>query len=53
MEQEAVDDRMLKAGTVPVTGEVDQLPAVSSGNLRQEEEDEEAELQKLQAEMAT
>ena len=58
MEQEALDDKMLKTGTVPV---VDRLPAVGNGEIRgkerrreevQEEEDEEAELKKLQAEMA-
>jgi len=30
LEQEAMDERMLKTGTVPVTGEVARLPAVST-----------------------
>ncbi|KIX03678.1 uncharacterized protein Z518_07231 [Rhinocladiella mackenziei CBS 650.93] len=55
MEQEAMDERMLKTGSVPLTGEVNRFPAVSSGPLtgKAEEEDEEEELRKLQAEMAT
>ena len=54
MEQEAMDERMLKTGTVPVAGEVDRLPQVGNAKLRAqpEEEDEEEELRKLQAEMA-
>jgi charged multivesicular body protein 4 len=55
MEQEAMDERMLKTGTLPVAGEVDRLPAVGNGKLTArpaEEEDEEEELRKLQAEMA-
>ena len=55
MEQEAMDERMLKTGTLPVGGEVDRLPQVGSGKLKAkpaEEEDEEEELRKLQAEMA-
>jgi charged multivesicular body protein 4A/B len=55
MEQEAMDERMLKTGTLPVAGEVDRLPTVGNGKLTAgpaEEEDEEAELRKLQAEMA-
>ena len=31
LEQEAMDERMLKTGTVPVTGEVNRLPAVGNG----------------------
>lgn len=31
MEQEAISDRMLKTGPTPVTGEVNRLPAVSTG----------------------
>ena len=51
MEQEAIDERMLKTGTVPVA---DGLPKVGAGKLpaQAEEEDEEEELRKLQAEMA-
>jgi charged multivesicular body protein 4 len=55
MEQEAMDERMLKTGTVPVAGEVDRLPQVGNSKLKAqpaEEEDEEEELRKLQAEMA-
>jgi charged multivesicular body protein 4A/B len=55
MEQEAMDERMLKTGTLPVAGEVDRLPQVGNGKLKAqpaEEEDEEEELRKLQAEMA-
>jgi charged multivesicular body protein 4A/B len=57
MEQEALTTKMLGTGPLPVAGEVDRLPAVgngklSSGKVTQEEEDEEAELRKLQAEMA-
>lgn len=54
MEQEAIDERMLKTGTVPVAD----LPGVANGPIKgknkvqQEEEDEEEELRKLQAEMA-
>jgi len=55
MEQEAMDERMLKTGTLPVAGEVDRLPQVGNAALRAQpaqEEDEEEELRKLQAEMA-
>jgi len=31
MEQEAMDERMLKTGTLPVSGEVSRLPAVATG----------------------
>lgn len=31
LEQEAMDERMLKTGPTPVTGEVNRLPAVSAG----------------------
>jgi len=59
LEQEQLDDRMLKTGTVPVSDDIHKLPAAANGELprgkapvRQEEEDEEEELRKLQAEMA-
>ncbi|WEW55360.1 ESCRT-III subunit protein snf7 [Emydomyces testavorans] len=58
MEQEAIDERMLKTGTVPVGDRLSALPAAADGELkgkskvRAEEEDEEAELEKLRAEMA-
>lgn len=53
MEQEAIDEKMLKTGTVPVAD----LPGVANGPIKgptkvQAEEDEEEELRKLQAEMA-
>jgi charged multivesicular body protein 4A/B len=54
MEQEAIDERMLKTGIVPVAD----LPGVANGPIKgkskvqPEEEDEEEELRKLQAEMA-
>jgi charged multivesicular body protein 4A/B len=31
LEQEAMDERMLKTGPTPVTGEINRLPAVSTG----------------------
>ncbi|KAK2763842.1 ESCRT-III subunit protein snf7 [Arachnomyces sp. PD_36] len=58
MEQEAIDERMLKTGTVPVADQLNNLPAAANGELKgkaraePEEEDEEAELAKLRAEMA-
>jgi len=56
LEQEAMDERMLKTGPTPVAGELSRLPAVSSGPIGHKastvEEDEEEELRKLQAEMA-
>jgi len=58
LEQEALDDRMLKTGSVPVSDEIHRLPAAANGEIRgkapvhAEEEDEEEELRKLQAEMA-
>ncbi|KAK5057715.1 ESCRT-III subunit protein snf7 [Exophiala bonariae] len=54
LEQEAMDERMLKTGPTPVTGEINRLPSVSTGPVKQSsiEEDEEEELRKLQAEMA-
>ncbi|KAI1906065.1 ESCRT-III subunit protein snf7 [Ophidiomyces ophidiicola] len=57
MEQEAIDERMLKTGTVPVGDRLDKLPTAANGELKgkskaTEEEDEEAELEKLRAEMA-
>lgn len=57
LEQEVLDNKMLKSGTVPVSDEIHRLPAAANGALKgktaaQEEEDEEAELRKLQAEMA-
>ncbi|KZF19605.1 Snf7-domain-containing protein [Xylona heveae TC161] len=57
--QEELDNKMLKTGTVPVSDQVHRLPTPASGELAgkapahiEEEDDEEAELRKLQAEMA-
>lgn len=76
LEQEQIDERMLKTGTVPVHDEINRLPNAANGEresisdnptaygakqhasvkvkgtVHLEEEDEEAELAKLQAEMA-
>ncbi|KKY17533.1 putative snf7 family protein [Phaeomoniella chlamydospora] len=59
LEQEAMDERMIKTGSVPVNDELNRLPAAANGELKgkarvtpQEEDDEEEELRKLQAEMA-
>lgn len=59
MQQEALDEQMVKTGAVPVAD----LPGVSNGPLKgksrvekeqeEEEDDEEEELRKLQAEMAS
>ncbi|KAL2223272.1 Snf7-domain-containing protein [Thermoascus aurantiacus ATCC 26904] len=57
LEQEVMDERMLKTGTVPVADQINRLPAAANGEIKgkakqTEEEDEEAELEKLRAEMA-
>ncbi|KAL4911581.1 hypothetical protein BDW74DRAFT_10377 [Aspergillus multicolor] len=56
MEQEAMDERMLHTGTVPVADQLNRLPAPGTAEpakaKQKEEEDEEAELEKLRAEMA-
>ncbi|KAJ5611704.1 Snf7 [Penicillium herquei] len=57
LEQEAMDERMLNTGPVPVNAQLDRLPAVGTSDLKDkspavEEDDEEAELAKLRAEMA-
>ncbi|KAL9086601.1 MAG: hypothetical protein Q9165_007044 [Trypethelium subeluteriae] len=56
LQQEQLDEKMLKTGTVPVGDEVHRLPAAHKGEINKtpvaEEDDEEAELRKLQAEMA-
>jgi charged multivesicular body protein 4A/B len=51
IQQEQMDELMLKSGTVPVAGAVNRLPPVGNKAL-EAEEDEEEELKKLQAEMA-
>ncbi|KAJ5084446.1 Snf7 [Penicillium alfredii] len=58
LEQAAMDERMLDTGTVPVNAQLNQLPAAGRTELQPnkpkqaEEDDEEAELAKLRAEMA-
>ncbi|KAL9109671.1 MAG: hypothetical protein Q9227_005709 [Pyrenula ochraceoflavens] len=58
MEQEALDDKMLNTGAVPVSDEINRLPAAANGEIKgktrvqPQEDDEEEELRKLQAEMA-
>ncbi|KAF2230704.1 Snf7-domain-containing protein [Viridothelium virens] len=56
LQQEQLDEKMLKTGTVPVGDEVHRLPTAHKGEINKtpvaEEDDEEAELRKLQAEMA-
>lgn len=56
MQQEQLDEQMLNTGNVPVGDKVAQLPNAAQhapkGKQRIEEDDEEAELRKLQAEMA-
>jgi charged multivesicular body protein 4A/B len=81
MQQEQLDEQMLKSGTVPVSDAINRMPAAANGESKRipsciitsiriypanistlvagkkqpaaiEEDDEEAELRKLQAEMA-
>ncbi|EPS27686.1 hypothetical protein PDE_02630 [Penicillium oxalicum 114-2] len=57
LEQEAMDERMLNTGPTPVGNRLEGLPAAGTAELnkphaKDEEEDEEAELAKLKAEMA-
>jgi charged multivesicular body protein 4 len=57
LEQEVMDAKMLHTGTVPMGSQLDRLPAAGNTDLKQpakaqEEDDEEAELAKLRAEMA-
>lgn len=59
LQQEELDNKMLKTGTVPVSDQVHRLPSVATGEVKgktpahaQEEDDEEEELRRLQAEMA-
>ncbi|EOO04022.1 putative vacuolar-sorting protein snf7 protein [Phaeoacremonium minimum UCRPA7] len=57
MQQEQLDEQMLKTGTVPVSDQIQHMPAAANGEIKGkqqaiEEDDEEAELRKLQAEMA-
>jgi len=53
LQQEALDERMLKTGSVPVHDQIQRMPNAPTKNTPTvEEDDEEAELRKLQAEMA-
>jgi len=59
MEQERIDEQMLKTGTIPVATRLDGLPAAANGELKakapaqhEEEDEDEAELAKLRREMA-
>ncbi|KAI5860101.1 vacuolar-sorting protein SNF7 [Durotheca rogersii] len=57
MQQEELEEKMLKTGTVPVSDAVNRLPTVANQEIRGKpqaiaEDDEEVELRKLQAEMA-
>ncbi|KAJ9624967.1 ESCRT-III subunit protein snf7 [Taxawa tesnikishii (nom. ined.)] len=58
LQQEELDNKMLKTGTVPVSDQLNRLPNAAQGELkgktpvRAEEDDEEEELRRLQAEMA-
>ncbi|ROT41347.1 vacuolar-sorting protein snf7 [Sodiomyces alkalinus F11] len=56
MRQEQVDEEMLKTGTVPVSDKIKDLPSAATGELKRktapQESEEEAELRRLQAEMA-
>lgn len=58
LEQEQLDEQMLKTGAGPVSEAIQRLPAAANGEIKgkapaiEEEDDEEAELRKLKAEMA-
>ncbi|KAK5687223.1 ESCRT-III subunit protein snf7 [Elasticomyces elasticus] len=57
LQQEELDNKMLRTGSVPVSDQIQRMPAVGTGEIRGkqqriEEDDEEEELRKLQAEMA-
>ncbi|KAI6090554.1 vacuolar-sorting protein SNF7 [Hypoxylon rubiginosum] len=57
LQQEQLDKKMLDSGSVPVSDVVHRMPAVANQEIQSkpsaiEEDDEEAELRKLQAEMA-
>ncbi|GAB7350083.1 hypothetical protein MBLNU459_g0750t1 [Dothideomycetes sp. NU459] len=57
LQQEELDNKMLKTGSVPVSDQVHRMPNVATGEVQgkapiQEEDDEEEELRRLQAEMA-
>ncbi|KAI1501922.1 vacuolar-sorting protein SNF7 [Biscogniauxia marginata] len=56
LQQEQLDKKMLEPGSVPVSDAINRMPAVANSDLKSQpqavEDDEEAELRKLQAEMA-
>ncbi|OQN95654.1 hypothetical protein B0A48_18178 [Cryoendolithus antarcticus] len=56
LQQEQLDEKMLKTGSVPISDQIQRVPNVPNAPIRgraaAEEEDEEEELRKLQAEMA-
>ncbi|KAI9695169.1 MAG: ESCRT-III subunit protein snf7 [Bogoriella megaspora] len=56
LQQEQLDNEMTKTGTVPVSDRVHRLPVAANneikGKTQLEEDDEDAELRKLQADMA-
>ncbi|TKA62431.1 Vacuolar-sorting protein SNF7 [Friedmanniomyces simplex] len=57
LQQEELDNKMLRTGSVPVSDQIQRMPTVGTGEIkgkqqRVEEDDEEEELRKLQAEMA-
>jgi len=55
LQQEELDNKMLKTGNVPVSDQIHRLPNAAVGELKGKsvvEDDEEEELRKLQAEMA-
>jgi len=58
LQQEELDEKMLKTGSVPVSDRIHSLPSAANGPVKakpqaqQQEDDEEEELRKLQAEMA-
>ncbi|KAI1381032.1 Snf7-domain-containing protein [Hypoxylon crocopeplum] len=57
LQQEQLDKKMLESGSVPVSDAIHRMPAVGNQEIKGkpqavEEDDEEAELRKLQAEMA-
>ncbi|KAI1486587.1 vacuolar-sorting protein SNF7 [Biscogniauxia mediterranea] len=56
LQQEQLDKKMLESGSVPVSDAINRMPAVANSDLKGQpqavEDDEEAELRKLQAEMA-
>ncbi|KAK3113213.1 ESCRT-III subunit protein snf7 [Teratosphaeriaceae sp. CCFEE 6253] len=57
LQQEELDNKMLRTGSVPVSDQIQRMPAVGTREIkgkqqRVEEDDEEGELRKLQAEMA-